>query len=154
MGTAVEAAVAVEMTISFEWNTLGHVELDAQGKLVFPHVPTRPGLYRFEFEGEKVRREYIGETDTLNRRFQHYRTPGPTQRTNIRLNTLIREALSSHMTVGVSIVLDGATITMTGQERTAGLQNKSDRVLLEHAAIYAAREAGITILNGSEASVD
>jgi hypothetical protein len=145
-------AVAVEMTISFEWSELGRVELDAQGKLVFPRVPTRPGLYRFEFDGEKVRREYIGETDTLNRRFQHYRTPGPTQRTNIRLNALIHEALSSRLTVGVSIVLDGATIKMGGEQRLAGMQNKSDRVLLEHAAIYAAREAGISILNGSEAS--
>lgn len=144
--------MAVEMTILFEWNELGRVALDSQGKLVFPRVPTRPGLYRFEFGEAKGRREYIGETDTLDRRFQHYRTPGPSQRTNIRLNALMDEALSSHGTVGVSVILDGATIMMGRQKKPAGMQSKSNRVLLEHAAIYAAREAGISILDGSEAS--
>jgi hypothetical protein len=69
----------VEMTLMFEWEPLGRVGLDPQGKLVFPRAPSRPGLYRFEFDGAKGRQEYIGETDTLNRRFQHYRTPGPSQ---------------------------------------------------------------------------
>jgi hypothetical protein len=66
----------VEMTIKFEWNALARVGLDPQGKLAFPRAPSRPGLYRFEFDGAKGRQEYIGQTDTLGRRFQHYRTPG------------------------------------------------------------------------------
>src|SRR5258708_7626463 len=138
--------MSVEMTIKFEWNALGRVGLDPQGKLAFPRAPSRPGLYRIEFDGAKGRQEYIGETDTLDRRFQHYRTPGPSQSTNIRLNALMREVINSNGAVGVSIMIDGATITKDGQTKSSRMQSKSDRVLLEHAAIYAAREAGISIL--------
>src|SRR5205807_614480 len=121
----------------------GRVTLDSQGKLAFPRAPSRPGLYRFEFDGPKGRHEYIGETDTLDRRFQHYRTPGPSQSTNIRINALMREVVNSKGAVGVSVVVDGARITMGTRTKPPRLQNKSDRVLLEHAAIYVAREAGI-----------
>jgi hypothetical protein len=137
----------VEMTIKFEWNALARVGVDPQGKLAFPRAPSRPGLYRFEFDGAKGRQEYIGETDTLARRFQHYRTPGPSQSTNIRLNALMREIIKSNGTVGVSIMFDGAAIAMDGRTKPPRMQNKSDRVLLEHAAIYAAREAGVSIVN-------
>ena len=135
------------MTIIFEWIALGRVTLDLQGKLAFPRAPSRPGLYRFEFDRPKGRQEYIGETDTLDRRFQHYRTTGPSQSTNIRINALMREVINSKGAVGVSIVVDGARITMGARTKRPRLQNKSDRVLLEHAAIYAAREAGISIVN-------
>jgi hypothetical protein len=59
----------------------------------------------------------------------------------------MREVINSNGAVGVSIVVDGATITMEGQTKSPRMQSKSDRVLLEHAAIYAAREAGISIVN-------
>ncbi|MGO8976324.1 MAG: hypothetical protein ACLQNV_22725 [Steroidobacteraceae bacterium] len=135
------------MTIKFEWSALARVGLDPQGKLAFPRAPSQPGLYRFEFDGAKGRQEYIGETDTLDRRFQHYRTPGPSQSTNIRLNALMREVINSNGTVGVSIIVDGASVTMDGRTRSPRMQSKLDRVLLEHAAIYAAREAGISVVN-------
>jgi hypothetical protein len=146
-GSVWEWAMPVEMTIRFEWNTLPRVGLDRQGKLVFPRAPSRPGLYRFEIDGAKGRQEYIGETDMLDRRFQHYRTPDPSQSTNVRLNALMREVINSSGAVGVSIMVDGAAITMEGRTRSPRMQSKSDRVLLEHAAIYAAREAGISIVN-------
>jgi hypothetical protein len=146
-GSVWEWAMPVEMTIRFEWNTLPRVGLDRQGKLVFPRAPSRPGLYRFEIDGAKGRQEYIGETDMLDRRFQHYRTPDPSQSTNVRLNALMREVINSSGAVGVSIMVDGAAITMEGRTRSPPMQSKSDRVLLEHAAIYAAREAGISIVN-------
>lgn len=139
--------MAIEMTINFEWSALGRVSLNSQGKLVFPRTPSRPGLYRFEFDGMKGRQEYIGETDTLDRRFQHYRTPGPTQSTNIRLNALMREVINSNGTVSVSILADGAAITMEGRTRPPRMQSKSERVLLEQAAIYSARDAGVSIVN-------
>jgi hypothetical protein len=49
--------------------------------------------------------------------------------------------------VGVSIMVNGAAITMDGRTKSPRMQSKSDRVLLEHAAIYAAREAGVSIVN-------
>ncbi len=135
------------MTITFDWIALGRVTLDSEGKLAFPRAPSRPGLYRFEFGGPKGKHEYIGETDTLDRRFQHYRTPGPSQSTNIRVNALMREVINTNGAVGVSIVVDGARITMGGRTKAPRLQVKSDRVLFEHAAIHAAREAGVSIVN-------
>jgi hypothetical protein len=83
------------MTIKFEWNTLARVGLDPQGKLAFPCAPSRPSLYRFEFDGAKGRQEY-GETDTLGRRFQHYRTLGPSQSANVQLNALMHEVINSN----------------------------------------------------------
>jgi hypothetical protein len=146
-GSNGEQVLRAEITIIFEWIALGRVALDSQGKLAFPRAPSRPGLYRFEFEGPKGRQEYIGETDTLDRRFQHYRTPGPSQSTNIRINALMREVINSNGAVVVSIVVDGARITMGTRTKPPRLQNKSDRVLLEQAAIYVARQVGISIVN-------
>ena len=57
----------------------------------------------------------------------------------------MREVINSNGAVGVSIMVDGATVTMDGRTKSPRMQSKSDRVLLEHAAIYAAREAGITL---------
>jgi hypothetical protein len=59
----------------------------------------------------------------------------------------MREVINSNGAVGVSIMVDGAAITMDGRTRLRRMQSKSDRVLLEHAAIYAAREAGVSIVN-------
>jgi hypothetical protein len=140
-------AMLVETTIKFKWNELGRVGLDSLGKLVFPRAPSRPGLYCFQFVEVKGQSEYIGETDTLDRRFQNYRTPGPSQSTNIRLNALMREVISSNGTVSVLIMVDGATIIMNQLASSPRMQNKSDRILLEHAAIYAARTSGVAIHN-------
>jgi hypothetical protein len=59
----------------------------------------------------------------------------------------MREVINSNGAVGVSIIVDGAAITIAGRTKSPRMQSKSDRVLLEHAAIYAAREAGISIVN-------
>jgi hypothetical protein len=137
----------VELTIRFEWVKVGPVRVDLLGKLKFPFVPSNAGLYRFEIEDQRGTKEYIGETDLLDRRFQHYRTPGPTQSTNIRLNLLMLETLKANGSVIVSIITDGAKIAIDGRASRARMQNKSERVLLEHAAIYIAREAGKTLIN-------
>lgn len=137
----------IQMAVKFEWSALGRVGLDRQGKLAFPRAPSQPGLYRFELDGANGKQQYIGETDTLDRRFQLYRTPGPSQRTNIRLNTLMRELIGNSGTVSVSIAFEGAEITIGGLTKTPRLQRKCDRVLVEHAAIYLAHEAGTSLLN-------
>lgn len=137
---------SVELTVRFEWRPFGKVGLD-QDRLVFPKPSLRPGLYSFLIDRDGDRSVYIGETDQLERRFQHYRTPGPSQRTNIRLNALMREALKHGADITVDIVSEGVLITSDGQEREADLAEKYVRVLLEHAAIYSARLAGAQVLN-------
>lgn len=139
--------MSIELSVRFSWRSVGNVRRDEQGKLVFPRVPSRPGLYRFELDGTAGQQIYIGETDTLNRRFQHYRTPGPSQSTNIRLNALLGEILAASGSVSVAIVIDGAVITIGSMEIPPQLDIKSDRVLLEHAAIYAARASGAPLIN-------
>jgi hypothetical protein len=59
----------------------------------------------------------------------------------------MREVIKSNGAVGVSIMIDGATMTTNGQQNPPRMERKSDRVFLEHAAICSAREAGISILN-------
>jgi|GEM_PF-2188003 len=142
-----EPVGAIELTMKLAWTVLGHVELDQHKKLTFPKAPTQPGLYKFEFITKYVRKEYIGETDRLSRRLQHYRTPGPSQSTNIRLNRDMIKAIESGYKIGVSIMSTDASIMMDGQTCKPDMLKKSVRVLLEHAAIYAARKTGIVLLN-------
>ena len=137
----------VTISVKFQWQPLGQVGLDVRERLVFPKVSSRPGLYSFLIERVGERGIYIGETDQLDRRFQHYRTPGPSQRTNIRLNALMSEALKIGAGISVATMSDGAFVTTNNQDRAADLAQKSERVLLEQAAIYVARTAGLNILN-------
>lgn len=139
--------MSVQLSVRFAWCEIGRVMFDAQGKLKFPPAPARPGLYRFDLSRRGSIDAYIGETDTLDRRFQHYRTPGPSQSTNIRLNALMHEVITSGGAVTVLVMTDGAVITTDGAEKAPHLDLKSDRVLLEHAAIYAEREGGTTLVN-------
>ena len=59
----------------------------------------------------------------------------------------MREVINSKGAVGVSVVVDGVRVTMSGLTKPPRLQEKFDRVLLEHAALYTAREAGVSIVN-------
>ena len=74
----------MRVTVDFSWRDVGTIAAEG-GRLRFPTVPDAPGIYRFDL-GDRI---YIGETDRLRRRFQHYRTPGLSQTTNVRLNAAI-----------------------------------------------------------------
>ncbi|MGE0252953.1 MAG: hypothetical protein AB7N54_00030 [Alphaproteobacteria bacterium] len=136
----------VEVSLAYQWAHLGHVSL-VDGKLVFPKAPSLPGLYRFDFQRQVERSFYVGEADQLSRRFQHYRTPGPSQRTNIRLNAFMRGVLADGGTASVAIVTDEIVIEMAGITGTVEMSHKSDRVLLEHAGLYEAKLSGASPLN-------
>lgn len=103
----------MRVAVMFSWSSLGDVGLDA-GRLVFPRAPERPGIYRFDLGGGV----YVGETDRLRRRFQHYRTLGPSQRTNLRLNQAIRDVLDGKGRVAVSVVLEATIDSMTMSTRS------------------------------------
>ena len=142
-----EPVGSIVLSMKFAWTALGYVELDHHKKLTFPKAPPQPGLYRFEFIAADGRKEYIGETDLLRRCLQHYRTPGPSQSTNIRLNAYMVKAIEAGYKIGISIMATGASVMMDGQICKPDMRNESVRVLFEHAAIYAARETGIVLLN-------
>lgn len=131
----------VRLSVKYSWRELGAICVDAT-KLVFPNAPETPGLYRFDF-GDRM---YVGETDRLRRRFQHYRTPGPTQTTNLRLNMIIAEVLAKSGTAEVSVVTD-ATVEIEGVTTALDLSRKSARLLIESAALTEARLAGTSVVN-------
>ena len=62
----------MHIEIFYDWLVVDEVTLDG-GRLKFPEVGYVPGIYAFDLGGKRM---YIGEADRLQRRFQHYRTPG------------------------------------------------------------------------------
>jgi hypothetical protein len=112
------------------------------GKLRFPEVPESPGVYRFGL-GQTV---YIGEADRLRRRFQHYRTPGVGQPTNLRLNALMLRLLGESSAVAVCTVTT-ASIEVDGRGSLLDFRDKAARLLVENAALTAARMEGARVEN-------
>jgi hypothetical protein len=112
----------------------------SKGLIVFPAAPKVAGVYRMLLRHGSTFPTgiYIGETDHLRRRLQHYRTPGPTQSTNIRINAAIVESLAAAGTVELDIITH-ATIVTSEETEQLDLSWKSARVLLERAAEVSAR---------------
>jgi hypothetical protein len=135
----------MKVTVEFDWGDIGEVRVEA-GKLRFPDAPEIPGIYRFVLIRGQAERLYIGETDRLRRRFQHYRTPGPTQPTNVRLNTVIYALLEDGGRVTVSTITQAGT-EVEGVRGFLDLRDKAARLLVENAALTAARRAGLDVEN-------
>lgn len=131
----------VRVTVDFAWRDVGAITVEA-GRLRFPDVPESPGVYRFDL-GQAV---YIGEADRLRRRFQHYRTPGAGQPTNLRLNALMLRLLGEGGAVAVCTVTT-ASIEVDDQRSPLDFREKSARLLVENAALTAKRMAGGRVEN-------
>ena len=136
-----------ELELTFEWQHLGDLSLDGSGRIVFPKATLRPGLYRFDVESQSGCQSYVGETDQLDRRFQHYRTPEPTQATNIRLNRTISDSLREGGTVRLSILEEPARLFLNGKSVAPDLRAKAVRVLFECASLIDLTGSSCTILN-------
>lgn len=131
----------MKLCVDFEWRDIGFVRVET-GRLRFPDAGEAPGLYKFDL-GDRV---YIGETDRLKRRFQHYRTPGVRQPTNLRLNAVILELTAAGAPIGVAVVTD-AIIEVDGHSATLNLAYKSARLLVENAALTAEQLSGRRVEN-------
>jgi hypothetical protein len=119
------------------------------GKLSFPPAPNVPGAYRFtlvDADGERTG-VYVGEADLLRRRFQHYRTPGPRQRTNLRLNAILIDTLARGGQVNVEIATSVRGASEDGKPSELDLSWKASRVLVERAAEVIERQDGSPVLN-------
>jgi hypothetical protein len=134
-------ARAMRVTVEFSWREVGRIVVEA-GKLRFPDIPDGPGIYRFDL-GDRV---YIGEADRLRRRFRHYRTPGPSQTTNLRLNAAMVPLLLAGGVVIVCTVTE-AQLDVDGAAAPLDLSRKASRLLVESAALTAARVAGEPVEN-------
>jgi hypothetical protein len=120
-----------------QWVRLGGVTLGSDGKIVLPSPPSLPGVYRFLLSGPAPS-IYIGETDQLSRRFSGYRNPGPSQRTNMRLNDTMRRTLGSGQPVIVEVVTS-AWVEIGTVREPLDLARRSHRALAEEAALMEAR---------------
>lgn len=131
----------MNVCVSFDLSQIGTV-LQQDGKLRFPIASEEPGIYQFTIRD----RIYVGETDRIQRRFQHYRTPGPSQHTNIRMNHSIMAALNEGFEVAVSTI-EQATINVDGIDSPLDLSRKSGRLLVESAVLSAAHLRGQLVEN-------
>ncbi len=138
---------SVRISAEFQWRPLGRLGQDENGRLLFPVAPRQPGLYRFRLLGNGDIRHYIGETDELRRRFRHYRTPGPSQKTNIRMNEEFRQHIAADGTIEVDIASEGISVSSAGALLSVDLGDKATRRLLEHAALVSEAGAGVKLLN-------
>lgn len=99
-----ERTAMTRVAVEFEWQPVGEVTL-VDGKPRFPSLPRAPGAYRLAFYvPDAAARVYIGETDDLHRRAQNYRTPGPMQRTSLRMNQELVDALTRGVRVSQATV--------------------------------------------------
>jgi hypothetical protein len=81
---------------------VGCWELNSARDLVHrAELPTQAGVYAFAIDGIV---QYVGlASKSLRQRFGHYRKPGPSQRTNIRLNEIIRGHIANGTVVRIAI---------------------------------------------------
>jgi len=122
---------------------VGNVFIGNEGKLVFPKLSEIPGSYCFTFIKSPTETTiYIGETEQLRRRFQHYRTPGPSQTTNIRLNALMKDVILNNGEVRVDII----TTALSGGNQL-DLQDKVARLLVEQVWLLSVRAEGFRVEN-------
>lgn len=142
-----DEAEIIDLKIELSWTPLGRVTLAGQNELIFPRVPTTPGLYRFRIRKQASEAVYIGETENLSQRFNGYRTPGINQQTNIRINQRLRADLSAGAEVAVATITDRIQIDRRGEALKVDLSLKSVRRLLENAAILAGHGSDIETLN-------
>lgn len=132
--------------IDFDWRSAGQVVLDGAGRIVFPALPPDPGVYQFDLRSGPASVLYIGESDDLKRRAQTYRTPGPSQRTNLRINARLAEHLRGGGIVELAITTT-ARFEIAGEWDDLDLSWKSARLLVENSALLLARKQAIPIEN-------
>ena len=138
----------ISATLRLAWTPVGAVIKDAGGKIKFPKLSTRGGLYRFSVRRiDGSRAVYVGESDNIQRRFSHYRNPGQTQPTNIRINALFIAILDRGGQVDVSVVTDMAWIKSADQEEVADFRRKDIRRLFENFVLVTQKAAEIEELN-------
>jgi len=110
----------IELQVQLLWQPVGNVSLDDYGKLRFPSLPERPGVYRLMITSGANRSAYFGEGLNMRRRGQNYRTPGKTQQTSLRINRLLRRSLEKGDLVELAVIckppparLDGRPVALS-----------------------------------------
>jgi len=108
-----------------------------------------PAIYKWAIENDrKIESIYIGEAEKLcPRRIRGYLKPGPTQMTNIRLNSIFTDSLKNDKTVSLYYMMF-STFTINDKEISIDeLKDKYIRRLLENLLIIEEKKQDVNILN-------
>ena len=97
-----QAPLPLQILIDRQFRHIGSWQLDAAAKLIFAGAAsTEPGVYAFVMDGMT---QYVGVASaSLSKRLYFYSKPGVTQRTNLRINALLCEALTQGRIIDVYI---------------------------------------------------
>jgi hypothetical protein len=131
------------------WRSAGQLAL-VNGMLEFPKVPNAAGVYRFTLDAATGMQVYVGQSEGLRGRFQHYRTPGgPGERrtTKFRLNKLMLDTLSAGGRVTVDVATQAADVASDGTSVVLDLSQKTVRSRVERAIQATERASGSKLLN-------
>jgi hypothetical protein len=139
-------ADVVEVGVRLQFAEAGRVVLGEDDRPRFPPLPASAAIYRLDLSGDGGQRVYLGETYNMRRRGSHYRNPGATQQTSIRINGLLVRHLVAGGSVSISVA-EAAAIVRGGVSIALDLTTKAARVLAEHAALVAAKLDGDDVLN-------
>ena len=85
---------------------------------------------------------YVGESGSLKNRFQNYRNPDESQKTNKRIHEKIGSTLKDGGNASMFIISEGYA-----DKKKLNLGLKSNRVLLESLSLLEVRNSDCTILN-------
>lgn len=136
-----------KIKIDWDWETIGDISFDSQyGKLIFPMVSEEGSVYRILIESHVKKECYIGETNNLQRRFEQYQSPGPSQKTNIRLSQLMFDGLKKGRIIGVQR-MKSIAVSVDRVSVDVDFMDKEMRRLLESAAIIYAKRDNLYLLN-------
>jgi hypothetical protein len=136
----------MRVVIAFDWEEVGALHLNSQGRLNIPPVVAEPGVYRFCVSRASGTEVYIGESSDLHRRMVGNYASTHTGATNVR----VRELLTAYLREGRDVQLDvirHAVLEVDGVLTPADLTLKDTRLLVESAALTLARHAGDRIHN-------
>lgn len=142
-----DAREAIECRLGMTWQPLGRIVLLPDGRLHFPAAPPAPAICRFRIRRGNTESRTVGETENLQRRLTLYRTPGPSQATNLLVNATFRETLRDGAEIAVSAVIVEAWIERAGEKTVADLSSKAVRCLFENAALLETGGATVESLN-------
>jgi len=137
----------VQLQVDLDWELCGQVTVSGEA-LTTPSLPSAPGVYQWVFRHAGHERRYVGEAANLSRRFQHYRTPGPSQTTNLRMNQRAKRVIANRGSVEIMLatkirlVVDGAT-------SSPDLNSPFVRRFVENAALLSLVASNCGIVNGA-----
>jgi hypothetical protein len=136
----------MNLEVEVTWDHAGEVSMTGP-TLVTPTMPTTPGVYQWVFRHEGRERRYVGEAVNLARRFAHYRSPGPSQATNLRMKDRAIRVLSADGAIEILTAVS-ARFVVDGTAVEPDLASPFARRFIENAALVALLASKCDVVNG------